>query len=109
MNEDELKALARLFKDGDLGTAPEASPPDLGWLGRVFGGRYANTNIAGLVATASFILIFVAVFWPHDMEYRREVIAATFSVITLILGYLFGSTRSRQTPVKRRYLGFKRR
>ena len=69
---------------------------DLGWLGYVFGARYAATNIAGIVAVA--MVIMLAVIWrttetPEALE--REFATGAFSLLSLVLGYLFGSAKAR--------------
>ena len=95
-DDDLLKAVLRRWTDEGLGSGTtEPNPHDLGWLGMIFGGRYASTNIAGVVIVASVLLLVGITFWPPAMEYQREVITGTFSLISLVLGYLFGSTKVR--------------
>ena len=62
--------------------------------GRLFGARYANTNITGIVILAALLLLLVDRFMPEHPG-SRELITGAFSIISLALGYLFGSSRPR--------------
>ena len=85
--QELLKALSP-FLEG-RGSRPPADQ-DLGLLGRVFGARYASTNIVGVVVTVALLFLVVNRFLgPY--EYGREAITGTFSLLGLALGYLFGS------------------
>ena len=68
---------------------------ELGWLGRTFGGRREKSgNISGLVICACFVFLIVAYFHPHKEEMGisfERIFSGLLSVVTLILGYLFGS------------------
>ena len=68
---------------------------ELGWLGRPFGGRKEKPgNISGLVIVACFALLAVAYLLPPSenlgMEFE-QIFSGLLSIVTLILGYLFGS------------------
>ena len=95
-SEQVAAAVARQLTEGDgVATEGEPNPQDLGWLGVVFGARYANTNIVGLVVTASILMLFGAAFGLPGLDFGRELLAGIFSLLSLALGYLFGSkTRS---------------
>lgn len=86
-----------------LGRAIDAQEPpappakqDLGVFGHLFGARYASTNIAGIVVIA--MVIMLGTIWhtskmPTTIE--REFVTGAFSLISLVLGYLFGASRTR--------------
>ena len=76
-----------------LGREPP-SAQDLGWLGRVFGARHADTNIAGMVIVAAVILLLYVVV-SGSYEQGREVVTGMIGLIGASLGYAFGSHRSR--------------
>ncbi|WP_424974282.1 hypothetical protein [Dinoroseobacter sp. S124A] len=68
---------------------------ELGWLGKPFGGRKEKPgNISGLVIVACFLLLLVAYLKPPSeglgMTFE-QMFLGLISVVTLILGYLFGS------------------
>ena len=68
---------------------------ELGWLGRPFGGRNEKPgNISALVIVFCFVAMACVYFLPHEMEHGitiRDAWQTLMSVVTLILGYLFGS------------------
>jgi len=68
---------------------------ELGWLGRPFGGRKEKPgNISGLVIVACFALLLVAYLYPPTDNLGmtfEQIFAGLLSIVTLILGYLFGS------------------
>ncbi len=68
---------------------------ELGWLGKPFGGKKEKPgNISGLVIVFCFLLIGYAYVFPPDEKLGmtfEQILAGLISVITLILGYLFGS------------------
>ena len=68
---------------------------ELGWLGKVWGGKKEKPgNISGLLAFLCFGFLVVAFFFPFesssDFGYK-DMFFGLLSIITLILGYLFGS------------------
>ena len=93
MNESERETLVRMLVEESGPDGPPASL-DVGLAGRLFGARYANTNITGIVIVAALVLLFVDRFMPEHTG-SRELITGTFSIISLALGYLFGSSRPR--------------
>lgn len=95
MLSDEVQEalIRRIIDQGGTGDPPARE--DLGQLGRLFGGRYASTNIAGLTVIVLLLLLLLMVMvgaWAEvTLPYERELVAGSFSGITLALGYLFGS------------------
>ncbi|MYN64953.1 MAG: hypothetical protein F4X11_07995 [Acidobacteria bacterium] len=75
---------------------PPVQQQDLGWLGHIFGTRYATTNIAGIVAVAMVLLLVFIWYTTETPEaVEREFATGAFSLISLVLGYLFGSAKTR--------------
>ncbi|MCY4300348.1 MAG: hypothetical protein OXC68_01250 [Aestuariivita sp.] len=73
----------------------ETFKSELGWLGRLFGGRKEKPgNISGLALVACFAFLLIAYIYPSTegsgVTFER-IFAGLLSVVTLILGYLFGS------------------
>ena len=93
MNETERETLVRLLAEESSPDGPPASL-DVGLAGRLFGARYANTNITGIVILVALLLLLVDRFMPEHPG-SRELITGAFSIISLALGYLFGSSRPR--------------
>lgn len=63
---------------------------EVGWLGRLFGsGDEKIGNIVGFIVVISSVLLFVELFRDGDAEIKTSLIG----MITLGLGYLFGSRR----------------
>lgn len=90
LNEDLQKALLKQLTDQGSDVAPPARE-DLGALGRLFGARYASTNIAGFTVVVLLLMVGVGAYAKVSLPYERELVAGSFSGITLALGYLFGS------------------
>lgn len=68
---------------------------ELGWLGKPFGGRSEKPgNISALVIVCCFVAMIIVYENPpkaeHGVTFER-LFGALTSIITLILGYLFGS------------------
>ena len=68
---------------------------ELGWLGKPFGGKSEKPgNISGLVIFLCFAFLALAYFFKpatnSGMAFE-DIFVSLISVITLILGYLFGS------------------
>src|SRR4051812_49100992 len=62
-------------------------------LGRIFGaGSNAATNIAGFVVVV-FVVVSVVVLFVEAKVAPLEVLKALLPMVTLALGYLFGSKR----------------
>ncbi len=92
MTKSELETLIRLIaKRGNGPTQP--TPLDVGWVGRLFGARYADTNITGLVIVALLVLLFVVWLRPEYAESRELITGSASSIIGLALGYMFGKYR----------------
>jgi hypothetical protein len=68
---------------------------ELGWMGHPFGGRSEKPgNISALVIILCFCAMGVVYFFPRDLGpgiSLKEAFQSLMSVVTLILGYLFGS------------------
>ena len=68
---------------------------ELGLLGKPFGGRKEKPgNISGLVIVLCFVIIIIVYLNPPATELGYafgDIFSALMSIITLILGYLFGS------------------
>ena len=91
-DNDPRESLIRMLLDQGAPSTP--SRQDLGWLGAVFGGHFASSNIAGLVIVVALLLL-IAVAWAGDYETAGEVVTGALSLITLALGYLFGAHKGR--------------
>ena len=90
--EEQIPVLREL-----LGTDDPSKPPaqeHLGWLGHVFGARYASTNIAGAVAIGSLLMLALMRFSEMKYAYEQELITGSLSLVSLALGYLFGVSRT---------------
>ena len=66
---------------------------ELGWLGKIWGGRSEKPGNVGAVVLVFLVLIiiYMAVF-KHDVTNFKDIMTGFSSIITLILGYLFGSS-----------------
>ena len=66
---------------------------ELGWVGKFFGGRQEKPgNISGLVILICFALIAILICIRLTIGFEKtELFTALFGIITLTLGYLFGS------------------
>lgn len=84
--------LQMLAEESSAGDVP--AELEVGWAGRLFGAGYAGSNIAGIVIVASLGLLAAERFAPSH-ESSELIIGSTVSMITLALGYLFGSSRRR--------------
>ena len=95
MNDGDLReAMVRwLVQQGGSNEPPARL--DLGWLGHIFGARYASTNIAGTVIVAALVLLFMDGFGVTGSAGSRELVTGAFSAISLALGYLFGAHTPR--------------
>ena len=78
-----------LINQGTTRDPPATS--DLGLLGYVFGARYASSNIAGLVVVAALLLLIGDRFAASGHVASRELVTGAISLISLVLGYLFGA------------------
>jgi hypothetical protein len=73
----------------------ESFKSELGWLGKPFGGKSEKPgNISALVIVLCFGAMFSVYFFPRELGggiSLKEAWQSIMSVVTLILGYLFGS------------------
>lgn len=92
MDEGLREGLLRALVEQRGGYEPPATE-DLGALGRIFGARYASSNIAGVTVFAGLLLLFVTLWFGSDRGFERDLITGAIGLISLALGYLFGSAR----------------
>lgn len=65
----------------------------LGWVGAVWGSKSEKPgNIAAIVAIVLLVFVGVLIFQYRDWALFSDTLAVLMSPITLILGYLFGSS-----------------
>tara|TARA_X000001316_G_C919723_1_gene33850 strand:+ start:565 stop:921 length:357 start_codon:yes stop_codon:yes gene_type:complete len=65
----------------------------LGWVGAVWGSKSEKPgNIAAIVAIVLLAFVGVLIFGYSEWELFSETLTAIMSTISLILGYLFGSS-----------------
>lgn len=65
----------------------------LGWVGAVWGSKSEKPgNIAAIVAIVLLFFVGVLIFSYRDWPQFKETLAVLMSTISLILGYLFGSS-----------------
>lgn len=97
---------SQFFRHSDPETYLRERELNLGWLGRVFGGKDEK---AGNVAVAAILMAFVMVIsmtlidaWLVNAEipYSQVVVTGGVSIITAALGYVCGVDKSsnRQKP-----------
>lgn len=97
MDEGLQDVLARAI-EAQRGPREPPDRRDLGMLGRFFGARYASTNIAGIVVAVALAMLTLVVFFKgtttsEELPNEREIVTGAFSLISLVLGYLFGSAK----------------
>jgi hypothetical protein len=71
----------------------EQAKLDRGWIGNLIGSANSvPSNIAGVIAVVgSLALILSIVCWSGSNDFtRKDGVAALSSLITLVIGYLFG-------------------
>ncbi len=92
--DGDSKNLARKESD-HLAHEQEYFKKELGWLGRPFGGRSEKPgNISALVIVLCFAAMAIVYMYPDKLGTGvsvKEAFQSLMSVVTLILGYLFGS------------------
>ncbi|WP_139250791.1 hypothetical protein [Palleronia salina] len=65
----------------------------LGWIGQFWGAKAEKPgNVSAIVALLLAIYLGVLIFFFPDSSIFGDVFAGLTSIITLILGYLFGSS-----------------
>ena len=96
--DDNLAELAKITKDKKQQKHKHKEKTILlerGWLGQFFGyGGEKSGNIAGAVLVLFSILLAIALLYlivTGDEKLLKIIITSIVSIITLILGYLFGS------------------
>jgi len=68
----------------------------LGWVGRIWGSRFEKPgNISAIVAIALVLYLGILIFTDSDNPKFDDVFSGISTIVTLILGYLFGSSASR--------------
>ncbi len=68
----------------------------LGRIGKLFGVKSEKPgNVSAIIAIALAAYLGLLIFWQPDNKHFSEVFAGITSIITLILGYLFGSSDRR--------------
>lgn len=68
----------------------ESEKTEAGVIGRLLGTKFASTNIAGVICIVSMLIIVGSLFIASD---TTSVVQASTSLITLCLGYIFGSRK----------------
>ena len=99
------KQESQFFRHSDPETYLRERKLDMGWLGRVFGGKDEK---AGNVAVAAILTAFVMVISmtiidacvDTEIPYSQVVVTGGISIITAALGYVCGVDKSsnRQKP-----------
>jgi hypothetical protein len=65
----------------------------LGWIGKVWGAKSEKPgNVSAIIALVLASYLGLLIFWQPENENFSDVFAGITSIITLILGYLFGSS-----------------
>ena len=93
MNTIDLPGDTRLAgKVIEARAAAETQKQELGFLGRVFGGKNGPANIASIVVVVGLLAFLFELIAGNDTQSlsRRDAIAAALALISLSLGYLFG-------------------
>ena len=68
----------------------------IGAVGKWFGaGAEKPGNISAILALLVLLYLFALTTWLHNHEHFIELVGLAFSIITLILGYIFGSSSPR--------------
>ena len=66
---------------------------NLGWIGRILGSQSEKPgNIAAVLLILLMVYLSFLTF-KLDEGLHPDIVSSTFSVLTLILGYVFGSSR----------------
>jgi hypothetical protein len=65
----------------------------LGWVGRMWGARSEKPgNVSAIIALLLSAYLGILIFVFNDAALFNDIFAGLTSIITLILGYLFGSS-----------------
>ena len=90
---------SKVFQHSDPESYLRERQLDLGWIGRVFGGKEEK---AGNVAVAAIMMAFIMVvamfvidaFVDGEIPYSQVVVTGGISIITAALGYVCGVDKS---------------
>ena len=101
----EAKQESRVFRHSDPESNLRERKLDLGWIGRIFGGKDEK---AGNVAVAAIVMAFLMViamividaYFEREIPYSQVVVTGGISIITAALGYVCGvdKTSNSQKP-----------
>lgn len=68
----------------------------LGWIGLIWGAKSEKPgNVSAIIAILLAFYLGMLIFWQPDNERFEDIFTGLMSIITLILGYLFGSSDRR--------------
>ena len=68
----------------------------IGFIGKWFGaGAEKSGNISAIIALFVLLYLFGLTRYFHGHENFMDLVSSAFSILTLILGYLFGSSSHR--------------
>ena len=68
----------------------------LGWMGKIWGAKSEKPgNVSAIIALVLAAYLGMLIFWQPENKNFSDVFAGITSIITLILGYLFGSSDRR--------------
>ena len=68
----------------------------LGWIGKIWGAKSEKPgNVSAIIALVLATYLGILIFCQPENENFSDVYAGITSIITLILGYLFGSSDRR--------------
>ena len=66
---------------------------NLGWVGRIWGAKSEKPgNVSAMVLLIFSLILGIFIFTLTDSEHFQYIFSGMTSIITLILGYLFGSS-----------------
>ncbi len=75
----------------------------LGWIGKIWGVKSEKPgNVSAIIALVLAAYLGLLIFWQPENEHFSDVFEGITSIITLILGYLFGSGVGRNGDGDRR-------
>ena len=64
---------------------------EAGFIGKIWGTKHSSNNIARIICLGGVVLLFITVGCSLEVEIQNLLIQSATSLITLSLGYLFGS------------------
>lgn len=66
---------------------------NLGWIGKIWGSKSEKPgNVSAIIALVLASYLGLLIFWQPENEHFGDVFGGLTSIVTLILGYLFGSS-----------------